>query len=49
MPILHNYVTVDTKAFLSDPKHLECVFKMIKHVNMMYKSALFSSQILQSF
>ena len=33
MPVLHNYVTVDTKALLSDPKHLECLFKMIKQVS----------------
>ena len=32
MPVLHNYVMVDTKALLSDPKHLECLFKMIKQV-----------------
>jgi hypothetical protein len=33
MPILHNYVTVDTPAFLADShKRLECVFKMIKQV-----------------
>lgn len=30
MPVLHNYVTVDTKTFLSDPKYLESVFKMCK-------------------
>jgi hypothetical protein len=32
MPVLHNYVMVDTKALLSDPKHLECLFKIIKQV-----------------
>jgi len=32
MPVLHNYVMVDTNAFLSDPQRLEVVFKMIKQV-----------------
>lgn len=32
MPVLHNYVMVDTQAFLSDPTRLEIVFKMIKQV-----------------
>lgn len=32
MPVLHNYVMVDTPAFLSDPSRLEVIFKMIKQV-----------------
>lgn len=32
MPVLHNYVMVDTPAFLSDPSRLEIIFKMIKQV-----------------
>jgi hypothetical protein len=32
MPVLHNYVMVDTPAFLSEPSRLEIVFKMIKQV-----------------
>lgn len=33
MPLLHNYVTVDTPAFLADShKRLECIFKIIKQV-----------------
>ncbi len=32
MPVLHNYVMVDTPAFLSDPTRLEIIFKMIKQV-----------------
>lgn len=32
MPVLHNFVTVDTPAFLADPKRLECVLKIIKQV-----------------
>lgn len=35
MPLLHNYVTVDTPAFLSDSrKRLECVIKIVKEVLM---------------
>lgn len=35
MPLLHNYVTVDTPAFLADSrKRLECVIKIIKQVLM---------------
>lgn len=32
MPVLHNYVMIDTNAFLADPKRLEAVIKMIKQV-----------------
>ncbi|XP_077356952.1 importin-8 isoform X2 [Festucalex cinctus] len=32
MPLLHNYVTVDTDAFLSDPKNLEIIYSMCKKV-----------------
>lgn len=32
MPVLHNYVMVDTNTFLSDPNRLEVIFKMIKQV-----------------
>lgn len=33
MPLLHNYVTVDTPAFLADAhKRLECVIKIVKQV-----------------
>jgi hypothetical protein len=34
MPVLHNYVMIDTNAFLSEPQRLEVVFKMIKQVNI---------------
>eukprot|EP00096_Caligus_rogercresseyi_P006978 TRINITY_DN2413_c0_g2_i1.p1 TRINITY_DN2413_c0_g2~~TRINITY_DN2413_c0_g2_i1.p1 ORF type:complete len:1047 (+),score=461.56 TRINITY_DN2413_c0_g2_i1:392-3142(+) len=30
MPTLHNYVTVDTKAFLSDPAFITAIFNMCK-------------------
>jgi hypothetical protein len=32
MPVLHNYVTIDTHSFLLDPKRLEVVVSMIKQV-----------------
>uniref|UniRef100_A0A4W3GXB4 Importin 8 n=1 Tax=Callorhinchus milii TaxID=7868 RepID=A0A4W3GXB4_CALMI len=32
MPVLHNYVTVDTDAFLSNPKNVEIVYNMCKKV-----------------
>lgn len=32
MPLLHNYVTVDTDTLLSDPKHLEVLFTMCRKV-----------------
>ncbi|XP_077450428.1 importin-8 isoform X3 [Stigmatopora argus] len=32
MPLLHNYVTVDTDVFLSNPKNLEIIFSMCKKV-----------------
>ncbi|XP_034367471.1 importin-8 isoform X2 [Arvicanthis niloticus] len=32
MPLLHNYVTVDTNALLSNPKHLEVLFTMCRKV-----------------
>uniref|UniRef100_A0A672IXS5 Importin N-terminal domain-containing protein n=1 Tax=Salarias fasciatus TaxID=181472 RepID=A0A672IXS5_SALFA len=32
MPLLHNYVTVDTEALLSDTKHLEIIYSMCKKV-----------------
>lgn len=34
MPVLHNYVMIDTNAFLFEPQRLEVVFKMIKQVNI---------------
>ncbi|XP_078669832.1 importin-7-like isoform X1 [Branchiostoma floridae x Branchiostoma belcheri] len=32
MPCIHNYITVDTQAFLSSPKHLEIVYNMSKSI-----------------
>ncbi|XP_076023585.1 importin-8 isoform X2 [Genypterus blacodes] len=32
MPLLHNYVTVDTDMLLSNPKHLEVIYTMCKKV-----------------
>ena len=33
MPLLHNYVTVDTDMLLSNPKHLEVIYTMCKKVS----------------
>ena len=32
MPVLHNYVTVDTDTLLKDPKHLEMIYSMCRKV-----------------
>lgn len=32
MPALHNYITVDTDAFLANPTHLEVIFNMCKQI-----------------
>ena len=32
MPVLHNYVMVDTQAFLADGQRVEVIIKMIKQV-----------------
>lgn len=34
MPLLHNYVTVDTDMLLSNPKHLEVIYSMCKKVKL---------------
>lgn len=34
MPLLHNYVTVDTDMLLSNPKHLEVIYSMCKKVGL---------------
>lgn len=36
MPLLHNYVTVDTDMLLSNPKHLEVIYSMCKKVRIYY-------------
>ena len=33
MPLLHNYVTVDTDTLLSDTKYLEIIYAMCKKVS----------------
>ena len=40
MPALHNYITVDTTTFLSNPKNIEAIYNMCKKV---------SAQIILSF
>lgn len=32
MPLLHNYITVDTDTLMSDTKYLEIIFSMCKKV-----------------
>uniref|UniRef100_A0A8C0QR91 Importin 8 n=1 Tax=Chelonoidis abingdonii TaxID=106734 RepID=A0A8C0QR91_CHEAB len=32
MPLMHNYVTIDTDTLLSNPKHLEIIYSMCKKV-----------------
>ncbi|EMP28541.1 Importin-8 [Chelonia mydas] len=32
MPLMHNYVTIDTDTLLSNPKHLEIIYTMCKKV-----------------
>ena len=32
MPALHNYITTDPAAFLSNARHLEIIYKMCKKV-----------------
>lgn len=34
MPALHNYVTVDTPAFLSNTNYISAIFEMCKSVNI---------------
>lgn len=34
MPLLHNYVTVDTDTLLSDTKYLEMIYSMCKKVGL---------------
>lgn len=36
MPLLHNYVTVDTDTLLSDTKYLEIIYSMCKKVKLMH-------------
>lgn len=36
MPLLHNYVTIDTDTLLSNPKHLEIIYTMCKKVRLVF-------------
>lgn len=36
MPALHNYVTIDTEAFLSDENHMVYIFDMCKTVGIQF-------------
>jgi importin-8 len=33
MPALHNYITVDTPAFLANPEHVQIIYNMCKTVS----------------
>lgn len=35
MPCIHNYITVDTPAFLENPKNLEILYNMCKKVSIL--------------
>lgn len=35
MPVLHNYITVDTNAFLSNDNHILAIFNMAKAVSFL--------------
>lgn len=45
MPLLHNYVTVDTNMLLSDPKYLEVIYTMCKKVLLCIFSITFSFKV----
>lgn len=37
MPVLHNYITVDTNAFLSNENHILAMFNMAKAVSIHFQ------------
>ena len=43
MPLLHNYVTVDTDTLLSDTKYLEIIYSMCKKVNAWFSLCVWGS------
>jgi len=45
MPLLHNYVTVDTDTLLSDTKYLEIIYSMCKKVKPGFLSGAASSAV----
>jgi len=51
MPLLHNYVTVDTDTLLSDTKYLEIIYSMCKKVrdavDSTYSTSLFIPEELR--
>lgn len=48
MPSLHNYVTVDTPAFLSNPNHVIAIFDMCKSVRI-YSRRAFMMNLITNF
>lgn len=49
MPLLHNYVTVDTDMFLSNPKHLEVIYSMCKKVGPDCRKTAAESRLISLF
>ena len=49
MPLLHNYVTVDTDTLLSDTKYLEIIYSMCKKVNCISSSITYKHHYLMSY
>lgn len=43
MPLLHNYITVDTDTLLSDTKYLEIIYNMCKKVGCLYMQKYFNT------
>lgn len=48
MPALHNYITVDTRAFLSNENHIVAMFNMCKAVSIKRSFCLYNSVLLSS-
>ena len=40
MPALHNYITVDTQAFLSNAENITIIFNMCKQVSIACRNVL---------
>lgn len=46
MPALHNYITVDTQAFLSNENHIVAMFNMCKTVSINERFSLYNLVLL---
>jgi len=49
MPALHNYITVDTQAFLSNENHIVAMFNMCKAVSINEIFSLYSLVLFYYF